>query len=124
MFPIAVVAGVIGAVVSVAQGASWVSGHLDSSKDTTSVGSKGEAKSGTDAKLSPSFEAALTAQVTGQGVPASTATTPAASNVVSTQQYGTDYDALARAKAGITAYNHVGEHRSSHDSDNTAVSQL
>ena len=44
MFPIAIIAGVIGAVVSTAQGASWVSNHLDSSKAAASAGGKGEAK--------------------------------------------------------------------------------
>ena len=123
MFPIAIIAGVIGAVVSTAEGASWVSDHLGSSK-AASAGGKVAATSQPDAKTSASFEAALAAQVTGQSVPASTATTSAAvSSVTSTQQYGTDYDTLARANAGITAYGRAGEHqtnnaKASPDTDN------
>ena len=114
MFPIAIVAGVIGAVVSGAQGASWLSDHIGSTKNTASVGGKSEPTSQTDAKSSPSFEAALAAQVTGQSVPSSasaTTATPASAHVA--QQFGTDYDALERAKAGISAYSRVGEHHSS-----------
>jgi hypothetical protein len=111
MFPIAIIAGVIGAVVSTAQGASWASDHLGSAK-AAAAGGKVAATSQPDAKTSASFEAALTAQVTGQSVPASTATTStAASSVTSTQQYGTDYDSLARTNAGITAYGRAGEHQ-------------
>lgn len=79
------------------------------------MGGKGEAKSQTDAKLSPSFEAALAAQVTGQSVPttSSSTATPAASSLTSVQQYGTNYDALERTQAGIAAYSRAGEH---HDS--------
>jgi hypothetical protein len=116
MFPIAIVAGVIGAVVSTAQGASWVSDHIGSSSDTASAGGKTGATSATStaSSLSPSFEAALAAQVTGQSVPSNasaTTATPASAHVA--QQFGTDYDALERAKAGISAYSRVGEHHSS-----------
>jgi hypothetical protein len=121
MFPIAIIAGVIGAVVSGAQGASWVSDHVGSSKDTASVGGKSETTSQTDAKSSSPFEAALAAQVTGQSVPASKAVTPTQSSVP-VSQLGTDYDTLERTKAGITAYSQVGEHRNSHAKQSTGTS--
>ena len=127
MFPIAIIAGVIGAVVSTAQGASWASDHLGSSK-AASAGGKAAATSQPDAKTSASFEAALAAQVTGQSVPAGSATTSsAASSVTSTQQYGTDYDTLARTSAGITAYGRAAEHRAGSapsTQDTTSDSQI
>lgn len=121
MFPIAIIAGVIGAVVSGAQGASWVSDHLDSSKAAASAGGKSETTSQTDAKSSPRFEAALAAQVAGQSVPASKAVTSTQSSVP-VSQIGTDYDTLERTKAGIAAYSQVGEHRNSHAKQSTANS--
>ncbi|HME24075.1 MAG TPA: hypothetical protein VKI44_22545 [Acetobacteraceae bacterium] len=120
MFPIAIIAGVIGAVVSGVQGASWVSDHLDSSKAAASAGGKAEAKPQADAKA-PSFDAALAAQVTGQSVPASTPVTSTQSSVP-VSQLGTDYDTLARTKAGILAYSHVGEHRNSQAKQSTGTS--
>jgi hypothetical protein len=117
MFPIAIVAGVIGAVVSTAQGASWIQDHLGSSGDASSVGGKSDAKSPSSAGTSPSFEAALAAQVTGQSVPTSTTTgttgTAVAATVASVHQ-ATAYDTLERTKAGIATYGHVGEHRNGH----------
>jgi hypothetical protein len=113
MFPIAIIAGVIGAVVSTAQGASWVSNHLDSSKAAASAGGKGEAKPQTDAKAT-SFDATLAAQVAGQGVPASPAAVAAAPSHLPPPQHATTYDTLARTQAGIVAYSHVGEHHGSH----------
>jgi hypothetical protein len=121
MFPIAIIAGVIGAVVSGAQGASWLSDHLDASKETASVGGKSETASQTVAKSSSPFEAALTAQVTGQSVPASTAVRSTQSGVP-VSQLGTDYDTLERTKAGIVAYSQVGEHRNSHAKESTGSS--
>ena len=121
MFPIAIVAGVIGAVVSGAQGASWVSDHLTSSKASASAGGKSEPASQTDAKSSPSFEAALAAQVTGQSVPTSTPVTSTQSSVP-VSPLGTNYDTLARATAGIAAYGQVGEHRNGHTKQSTGTS--
>ena len=112
MFPIAIIAGVIGAVVSGAQGASWLSKQVDSTNGAASVGGKGEAQPQTDAKAAP-FAAALAGQVAGQSVPASPAVAPVSSSMLPSQ-YGTDYDALARMKAGFVAYNHIGEHRGNH----------
>ena len=121
MFPIAIVAGVIGAVVSGAQGVSWLSDHIGSTKNTASVGGKSEPTSQTDAKSSPSFEAALAAQVTGQSVPTSTPVTPTQSSVP-VSQLGTSYDTLARTNAGIAAYSQVGEHRNGHTKQSTGTS--
>src|SRR5689334_17219455 len=108
MFPLVAIGGVIGAVMSIAKGASWLADQLDSTKGATSVGGKAEAKPTADAKASQ-FEAALAAQVAGQKAPVSSV--PAA-NVPLT--HGTDYDSLARMKVGMLAYTHVGEHRSAH----------
>ena len=74
MFPIAIIAGVIGAVVSTAAGCVLGVGPPWIVEGASSAGGKADAKSQADAKPSPSFEAALAAQVTGQSVPASTAT--------------------------------------------------
>jgi hypothetical protein len=114
MLPLAIVGGVIGAVVSAIQGASWLSDQIGPS-NATSAGGKGTPKAQADARNSP-FEAALAAQVAGQTVPASAnpvvaAGTPAVSAVMPPLTHGTDYDALARMKAGVVAYSHVGEHR-------------
>ncbi len=114
MFPIAIIAGVIGAAVSVAQGASWVQDHVGSSGDSTSVGGKSDAKAQTSAGLSPSFEAALAAQVTGQSVPASTTGSATSASTAAVHQ-ATGYDTLERTKAGLAAYSHLGEHRNTHD---------
>jgi len=112
MLPLAIVGGVLGAVVSAIQGASWLSDQIGPS-NATSAGGKGAPKAQADARNSP-FEAALAAQVAGQTVPASAnpvvaATAPA--TVMAPPTHGTDYDALARMKAGVVAYSHVGEHR-------------
>ena len=123
MLPLIAIAGVIGAVMSVAKGAGWVADQVDSTKGGASVGGKGGAKAQIDAKASP-FAEALAAQVAGQSVPASAAVTPMAINMP--PLHGTDYDALARMKAGFTAYNHVGAHHDNHpksedDSGRTAI---
>jgi hypothetical protein len=121
MFPLVAIGGVIGAVFSIAKGASWLSDQLDSSKAPASVGGKGAAKPAADAKSPSQFEAALEAQVTGQTVPASAASTAVTStqSSVPVSQLGTSYDTLARTKAGLGAYGHVGEHRSSHTKHST-----
>jgi hypothetical protein len=126
MFPIAIIAGVIGAVVSRAEGATWASQHLGSSK-SSSVGSKTAASVEADAKATPSFEATLAAQVTGQSVPTSTTSALSATSTVAATQQLTDYDTLARTQAGIAAYTQVGEHHNSHagsKSDASDVSPL
>jgi hypothetical protein len=109
MFPLLAIGGVIGAVVSVAKGASWLSDQLDSTKNAASAGGKSESRPATEAKTSP-FEAALAAQVAGQSLPVSPTAAPARLTDVTAVQHGTDYDALARMKAGVFAYSHVGEH--------------
>lgn len=130
MLPILVVGGVIGAVVSALQGASWISDQLGPS-NAASAGGKGAPKSSAEATTSP-FETALAAQAAGQTMPTAPATmapapaltapsvaAPAITGAAAAASllpatHGTDYNALARMKAGITAYSHVGEHRANH----------
>jgi hypothetical protein len=109
MFPLLAIGGVIGAVMSVAKGASWLSDQLDATKNAASAGGKSETRPATDAKAT-SFEATLAAQVAGQSLPASTPAPSAQVAGVTATQPGTDYDALARMRAGVFAYSHVGEH--------------
>jgi hypothetical protein len=106
MLPLIAIAGAIGSAFSIAQGVSWAADKLGSTKDASNDG-KADAKPANQAKAS-SFEATLAAQVAGQGVPASSAapSTPAL--------HGTDYDASARIKAGVIAYNRIGEHHGGH----------
>jgi len=114
MLPLLVVVGVIGAVVSAVQGGSWLSDQIDSSSN----GGKASATPATEATASP-FSAAIAAQVAGQTVPVSApapanapVSVPASASVP--VLHGPDQDALARMKAGMVAYNHVGEHRNHH----------
>src|SRR5690242_12915390 len=112
MFPLAVIGGAIGAVFSIAKGASWLSDQLDSTKASAAAGSKAQVRSESDAKAVASFQAALAAQSAGQSLPTPPAAAPApVPAALPLQQHGPDYDALARMKAGIFAYSHVGEHR-------------
>ena len=117
MLPLMVVGGVIGAVVSAIQGASWLSDQIGPS-NAASAGGKGGVQAQADAKISP-FETALAAQVAGQTLPASTAgavapSSPTLSAGILPVTHSTDYDALARMNAGIAAYSHVGTHHSNH----------
>src|SRR5262245_34857426 len=105
MFPLLAIGGVIGAVVSVAKGASWLSDQLDATKNAASAGGKSETKPATDAKAT-SFEATLAAQVAGQKAPIGAAV-PAGAPI---SARGTDHDALARMNAGILAYGQIGRH--------------
>jgi hypothetical protein len=104
MFPLLAIGGVISAVASVAKGASWLSGKLDSA-GAAAAG----AKPMTAAQASQ-FDAVLSAQVAGQSVPVS----PSAPVNVLPHQSGLDYNSLASIQAGMVAYNHVGEHRGNH----------
>jgi hypothetical protein len=118
MLPVLVVGGIIGAVVSAIQGYSWISDQIGPS-NAASVGGKDAPKSSAEATASP-FETTLAAQVAGQSVPATpdtvaaAVTSPDPSASLLPMTHGTDYDALARMQAGITAYSHIGEHRSNH----------
>ena len=76
MLPLLVIGGVIGAVMSAAKGASWLSDQLDSTKTTASAGGKPATTPATAAKMSQ-FAATLAAQVAGQSVPVSAQTTAA-----------------------------------------------
>jgi hypothetical protein len=125
MLPLIALAGVIGAVMSVAKGAAWASDQVDSTKGAASVGGKGGTGTQIDAKSAP-FADALAAQVAGQSMPASPAVTPMPINMPPPS--GTDYDALARMKAGFAAYNHIGAHHGDHpkpadESDRSAIGQ-
>jgi hypothetical protein len=108
MFPLLAIAGVVSAVASVAKGASWLSGKLDSAGAASESGKAG-AKPMTAAQASQ-FDAVLSAQVAGQSVPVS----PSAPVNVLPHQSGPNYASLASIQAGIVAYNHVGEHRGNH----------
>ena len=115
MLPLLVLGGIIGAVVSAVQGGSWLSDKVDASNNSASVGGKGgkaSATLATDAKTSP-FAAALSAQVAGQSMPAGPPVAALPSSLPPSQN-GTDYDALARMKAGLVAYNNIGEHHGNH----------
>ena len=113
MFPIIAIGGVIGAVMSIGKGVSWLADQLDSASNTTSTGSKGDAKTPSQTTGS-AFEAALTAQIAGQKQPtAVTGTTSVASPVA----VGTDHDTLARMQAGLLTYNYIGDR---HDKTDTA----
>jgi hypothetical protein len=116
MFPLIAIAGAISAVASVAKGASWLSAHVGSSK-TASAGGNAEVKSQTSAKASP-FEAMLAAQAAGQTLPGNAAGASLAKGATQSAMvppiHGTDYDTLARMKAGMAAYSHIGERHGNH----------
>ena len=120
MFPIVAIGGAISAAASVIKGISWLSDQLDSTKGAASAGGKAKAQSAT-AIGAASFETTLAAQTAGQSVPAVTAApAPLAPSLLS-QLHGTDYDALARMKAGVMAYNHNNDpHHRTHAGAATA----
>ena len=113
MFPLLAIGGVIGAVMSIGKGASWLSGQVDSASSGASVGGKGDAKPDAEAKVS-AFESTLAAQVAGQSVPVSAAMPATAAVTALPLTHGPDQDVLGRMKAGMLAYNHIGEHRGNH----------
>lgn len=104
---IAAVGGVIGTVFSVAKGASWLSDQLSSAKSSASAGGK-SGPTPLSAADSASFAAALAAKSAGQSTPTTTGSVTMAA--VMPLSGGTDYDMLARMKAGTIAYSHIGEH--------------
>jgi hypothetical protein len=107
MFPLIAIGGVIGAVMSVAKGASWVSDQISDTGAASAGGKTGPTKL-TEAQAS-AFAATLAAQSAGQTMPMSTAN-PAPATMASVQAAGPDENAAARAKAGVLAYSHIGEH--------------
>jgi hypothetical protein len=113
MFPLIAIGGAISAAASVIKGASWLSGKLGASQAAASAGGKPDVKQQAVARFSP-FEAALAAQAAGQTLPGSGIGTAAANTPIATAAvpliHGTDYDTLARMKAGMAAYSHIGEH--------------
>ena len=123
MLPLLAVGGVIGAVMSIAKGASWLSDQFDSATSSASAGGKADAVP-TDAKAS-SFETTLAAQAAGQAVPpgvsdvaSTTMTGPVASPTMMPALHGTDYEALARMRAGLFAYSHQNQNQSDKKDDN------
>jgi hypothetical protein len=117
MLPLIAIGGAIGAVVSAVQGASWLSGHVNASGTAASAGAKSGVTSQADAGPA-SFEAALAAKTAGQTVPgnATGATAPngVTPSTIAPPIHGTDYDTIARMKAGFAAYGHIGERHGSH----------
>ena len=128
MFPLVAIGGIIGAVMSVAKGASWLADQLDSTKGTGSTGGKAQPTALTETQAS-AFAATLAAQTTGQSVPVSPAAASAAPAVM--QLNGTDYGELARMQAGAVAYSRIGAHHGNHagavkqpdPNDSTTVAQ-
>jgi hypothetical protein len=116
MFPIIAIGGAISAVASVIKGASWVSDRLSAS-GSASTGGKDAAKPTAAAKASP-FEAALAAQAAGQTLPGSSTRSAAAASAAQAATvppgHVTDYDTVARMKAGMAAYTHIGERHGNH----------
>ena len=117
MLPLIAIGGAIGAVVSAVQGASWLSGHVHAAGTAASAGGKSGVTSRADAG-SASFEAALAVKTAGQALPANATgaagTKAAVPSAVAPPIRGTDYDTIARMKAGFAAYSHVGERHGSH----------
>jgi len=121
MLPLLAIGGVIGAIMSVAKGASWVSDQIGPASGAEAT-AKSEKQAQT-AKAAP-FEKALAAQAAGPSVPtrgtiapAPAAAVPAAgpaSAGILAATHGTDYDSLARMQAGIAAYGSVGERHGHH----------
>jgi len=112
MLPIiAAVGGVIGTVISVAKGASWLSDQLDAAKTSGSVGGK-PGPTPLSASQAASFSATLAAQSAGQPLPHAVAST--ATTSVPPLSDRTDYDMLARMRAGTIAYSHIGGQHGNH----------
>src|SRR5262249_2634454 len=111
MLPLVAIGGVIGAIVSVAKGASWLSDQVSGSANSASAGGKGGLPELTEAQAS-SFAATLAAQGAGQAVPgsavATAAPTPAPS--MTARVHATGYDTRARLQAGTIAYSQIGQH--------------
>jgi hypothetical protein len=115
MLPLIAIGGVIGAIVSAAKGASWLSDQVNGSTKSASAGGKGGLTPLTEAQTS-SFAATLAAQGAGQGVPSSALATaaPAPAPTMIPQLHATGYDTLARLQAGTVAYSQIGQHNSHH----------
>ena len=108
MLPLLAIGGVIGAVMSIAKGGSWVADQV-SDKGAASAGGKTGPKPLTEAQAS-SFAATLAAQNAGQTLPASAASPSSPAVSVAAQVTGLDENAAARVKAGVLAYSQIGEH--------------
>jgi len=123
LFPILAIASVVSATASVIKGAVWLADQLSNDDKVGPVADKRAPKAG-DAAASP-FQAALSAQMTGQDMPsasmgaamsgsaASFGAPVSTDATVSTLQLSKD-DVRARVQAGMTAYGLVGERHAEH----------
>ena len=111
MLPLIAVGGVIGAIASVAKGASWLSDQIGSAQGSGSAGGKPGPTPLSEEQAS-AFAATLAAQTAGQGLPPSLPVSTAPTAVP--QLNGTDYAMMDRMKAGLAAYDRVGERHSNH----------
>ena len=116
MLPLLAIGGVIGALMSIGKGASWVADQLAPAHDATATADKSAATPQT--AQAAAFETALAAQAAGQTVPGANnavqppSAAPAMSSLsgsIIQLTHGTDYDVQARIQAGIAAYGNVGE---------------
>ena len=116
MLPLLAIGGVIGALMSIGKGASWVADQLAPAHDATATADKSAATPQT--AQAAAFETALAAQAAGQTVPGANnavqppSAAPATSSLpgsIIQLTHGTDYDVQARIQAGIAAYGNVGE---------------
>jgi hypothetical protein len=111
MLPLLAVGGVIGAIMSIGKGASWLSDQVSGAKGAGSAGGKAGPTPLTSAQAS-AFATTLAAQIAGQSLPPSTPVATTANLVPHVN--GPDYSMLERIKAGAAAYNQIGEHRGNH----------
>ena len=121
MLPLLAIGGVIGAVMSIGKGASWLADQLAPTNEAGASADKSTAKPQT--AMSSAFETALAAQAAGQTVPGAgniaptpttTPSTVAAPGGIIQLAHGTDYDVQARIQAGIAAYGNIGDRHGQH----------
>ena len=111
MLPLIAVGGVVGAIVSAAKGVSWLSDQIGSAQNSGSAGNK-PGPTPLSKEQASAFAATLAAQSAGQGLPPSLPVSTATNAVP--QLSGTDYAMLDRVKAGLAAYDRVGERHGNH----------
>lgn len=111
MLPLVVIGGVVGAIATAAKGISWLSDHIESAQGSGSAGGK-PGPTPLSKEQASAFAATLAAQTAGQGLPPSLPLSPAPNAVP--QINGTDYAILDRVKAGLAAYDRVGERHGNH----------
>jgi hypothetical protein len=111
VLPLIVIGGVIGAVASAAKGVSWLSDQIESAQGSGSAGGK-PGPTPLSKEQASAFAATLAAQTAGQGLPPSLPVSTAPNAVP--QLNGTDYAMLDRMKAGLAAYDRVGQRHGNH----------